>query len=131
MTSFIWAYLATLPVLAVLDISWVGFIAKSFYQSKLSHLLSGSLAWQPAMVWYLVYLFGLFYFVIAPGKALSDVAISGALFGLVAYATYDLVNMATLPQWPLSITLVDILWGAALGAAVSCAGYVLLGLFSN
>ncbi len=132
MLSYVWAYLCTLPVLAALDLTWVGYLMRGFYKTRLSHLIiPDGFVWQPAVIWYFVYLFGVFYFVVSQAKDLTSALISGALFGLIAYATYDLVNMATLPQWPLSVTVIDILWGAVLGAIVSGAGFTILGFFTR
>lgn len=43
----------------------------------------------------------------------------GALFGLIAYATYDLTNLATIKDWPLLVTIIDLVWGTVLGGSVS------------
>lgn len=124
MLNYLWAYILTLPVLAALDLTWVGVLMRGFYKERLSHLIiPDGFVWQPAVAWYLLYVFSLFYFVIAQAKDVTAAALSGALLGLLAYGTYDLVNMATLPQWPLSVTVVDIAWGMVLSATVSAAGF--------
>jgi uncharacterized membrane protein len=111
-----------LPMLA-LDALWLTTMSKRFYAPRIGHLMSESPALAPAAAFYLVYAVGLAAFVVAPaareGGELSKTFLRGALFGLVCYATYDLTNQATLKAWPLSLTLVDMAWGAALTGTVS------------
>ncbi len=131
--NIVFAYLLTLPVMAGLDLLWLGVVMKDFYQSKLGHLLSAGVSWPAAIAFYLMYALGVMYFASYPAFAqhsLVRALTTGALLGLFAYATYDLTNIATLSSWPLSVTVVDILWGGVITAAVSCAGYFLLGLFA-
>lgn len=128
--SYIYAYISTLPVLVVLDLTWVGFLMAAFYKSRLP-MLTSTIAWQPAVIWYLLYLFGIFFFAVSPAKTVSSAALSGAVLGLIAYGTYDLINMATLAPWPISVTIVDMLWRAVLGAVVSAAGFCILGFLSS
>ncbi len=124
---FFTLYAISVPVFFVIDMVWLGFIAKGFYQDKIGHLL-GDVNWVAAIVFYLVFLLGLTFFATYPaaveGKVLTALML-GALFGFFTYATYDLTNLATLRDWPLAITIVDILWGTVLGASVA-AGAVLL-----
>lgn len=128
------AYLLTIPVMAALDLVWIGVLMKGFYQSRIGFLLSGQVQWGAAVAFYLLFVCGIFYFAVLPAyevRLFSNVLISGALFGLIAYATYDLTNMATVAHWPLSVTLVDIAWGALLSAAVAATGYGLLVLLEG
>ncbi len=127
------SFLLTLPVLIALDLSWLGFLMRDFYQSRLGHLL-GPINWGAAVAFYLVFTIGMYYFAVLPAHAkhsLAAAALAGALYGFFTYATYDLTNMATLKAWPLSITLIDIAWGVFIGAALASAGYLLLAFFSR
>jgi uncharacterized membrane protein len=123
MSTYITLYLLSLPVIILGDALWLGLIAKDFYWSRLGHLL-GDVVWQPAVVFYLLFVAGITYFVSYPlvDASLSKVALNGAFFGFIAYATYDLTNHATMRDWPLSVTLTDMVWGAFLGAVVTAFG---------
>ena len=82
--------------------------------------------WIAALIFYLLFIVGLVLFVIAPAiekKSWMHALLFGALFGLITYATYDLSNLATIKDWPLLVTIVDLIWGATLAASVSTATY--------
>lgn len=134
MFSFIIPYLLSVPILVAFDLLWLGVVMKDFYRSQIGHLLSPSIGWGAAVVFYLIFTAGLFYFAVAPAAAkqsLTAALMAGALFGFFAYATYDLTNMATLLRWPLAVTVVDILWGTVLGGVLASAGYVLFTFFNK
>ncbi len=110
----------------LVDLMWLGLIAKDFYRSSIGHLMGDSFNIPAAIVFYLVYTAGLFFFAVNPAIAAGDwqkAALLGAAFGFFAYATYDLTNLATLKDWPLSITLADIAWGTVLSSAVASVGF--------
>lgn len=115
-------YLITLVVFFLVDMVWLGAVAKGFYRRQLGHLLSPTVNWIAAVLFYLLFILGLLIFVIKPalagGKPLQAL-VFGALLGLISYATYDLTNLATLKDWPLVVTVVDLIWGSVLGGAVS------------
>lgn len=123
-----YTFLATLLPLALLDAVWLMLIAKSFYSAKIGHLMAAQPTWWAALLFYPLYALGLSYFVVTPNKSASliTVFIVGACFGIVAYATYDLTNQATLKDWPLAVTLVDILWGGLVSGLVSMAAVTIL-----
>jgi uncharacterized membrane protein len=123
---YIKLFALALPVFIALDIVWIGFLAKDFYKNHIGFLLRSDIQWLPAILFYLVFILGLVLFVIAPAVEKGSWAhalLFGALFGLVAYATYDLTNLATLKDWPLVVTVVDMAWGAFIGATVSVVVY--------
>jgi uncharacterized membrane protein len=129
MTPFLLPGLATLLVMAVLDGLWLGWVAKPMYQHGLSHLMAEHPNWAAAAAFYFVFVAGLLVFAVLPHVAepgLSKTAMSAALFGFVAYATYDLSNLATLKGWPLELSLIDMVWGSALSAASATAGKAVL-----
>lgn len=118
-------YLLTLAIFFLIDMVWLGLVAKNFYRRRLGEMLSPKVNWAAAVLFYLLFIAGLLVFVILPalsrGGALQALW-RGAFFGLIAYATYDLSNLATLRNWPLAVTAVDLAWGSVLGAAVSFLG---------
>jgi uncharacterized membrane protein len=121
-------YLITLAVFFVIDMIWLGVVAKGFYRKHLGFLMSPKVNWAAALLFYLVFIAGLLIFVIRPALAQGEpfkALLMGALFGLISYATYDLSNLATLKDWPLVVTIVDLAWGTTLGGLVSLAGTLL------
>ena len=124
--QFMKAYLLTLLVFLVVDFIWLGFIAKGFYQKHLGGFFSEEVNWSAAVLFYLIFIFGMMIFVISPAlkaNAATHALLLGVLYGLVTYATYDLTNLALLKDWPKTIVVVDILWGMVLSGVVSIAGY--------
>lgn len=121
-------YLLTVPVFFVIDLLWLGVIAKGFYREQLAHLLSATVNWPAAFSFYLIYIAGILYFAVAPALAEDSLAralVNGALFGFFTYLTYELTNMATLPNWPLKVVIVDTLWGVTLCASVAMASFLI------
>ncbi len=130
--TFLTLYLISVPVFFLIDMIWLGVVARDFYQNKIGQLL-GEVNWVAAIIFYLVFLVGLTFFAIYPAvlaDKLLQACIYGALFGFFTYATYDLTNLATLKSWPLSVTLVDMMWGTVLGATVAGLTTYIHSLFS-
>ncbi len=121
-------YGATLAVFLGLDFVWLSFVARSLYMSEIGPLLLPQGRLGPALLFYLIYIIGVVVFVIVPavarGKA-SRATLFGALFGLVAYSTYDLTNLATLKGFTEKLTLIDLTWGAVATAIAASVGYAL------
>jgi uncharacterized membrane protein len=119
-------YAIALPIFFAIDMVWLGLVAKNFYRDQIGFLMRSDINWAAAIIFYLLFVVGLVVFVIAPAIEKNDwkhALLFGALFGLITYATYDLSNLATLKDWPLLVTIVDLAWGAVLAAAVSAATY--------
>ena len=115
-------YLITLVVFFVIDMIWLGVVAKGFYRKHLGSFMTPKVNWIAAMLFYLLFIVGLLVFVIRPallGGATIHALFYGGLLGLISYATYDLTNLATLKDWPLIVTIVDLIWGTLLGGVVS------------
>ena len=113
----------------LLDFVWLGFVAKDFYRRQLGFLMTDQVNWWAAILFYLLFIAALVYFVIQPAYEKGNVyhaIFAGAFFGLVTYATYDLTNLATLKNWPLLMTCIDLAWGAVLSSAVSFVTFSLL-----
>ena len=114
---------ATLVIFLALDTVWIGMVALPNFRATLgADLLFRPL---PGVLFYLLYLVGILFFVVRPalesGRWTTALA-HGALFGLVAYGTYDLTNYATLRPWSLSLTVSDMIWGAFVTAVSSALG---------
>jgi uncharacterized membrane protein len=120
-------YLLTVPVFFAIDMLWLGFIARDFYQNRLGHLL-GTVNWTAAIIFYLFFIVGILFFAVVPALesgSLLRALFVGAFLGLLTYATYDLTNLATLKDWPLTVALVDMIWGAVLTGSVATASYLI------
>lgn len=126
---FIKIYLIALPVFLVIDMIWLGLVAKGFYAKQIGFLMKTNINWTAAIIFYLIFIVGLVLFVITPAitnNSWQQALLLGALFGLITYATYDLTNLATLKNWPLLVTVVDLLWGTILAASVSIITYFIV-----
>lgn len=119
------AYLSALACFLTLDACWLTLMGPRLYRPALSGLMAAHVDWLAAILFYLVYVGGLQVFAIAPARRDGGGGVAmrlGATFGLVAYATYDLTNQATLRDWPWLLTLADLAWGAlASGVAATLA----------
>lgn len=125
---FIKLYLIALPVFFAIDMVWLGLVAKNFYRNQIGFLMTPNINWLAAIIFYLLFIVGLVLFVIIPAiekGSWSYALLFGSLFGLIAYATYDLTNLATLKNWPILVTIVDLAWGAVLAASVSVVTYLI------
>jgi uncharacterized membrane protein len=123
---YIKLYFATLVAFFLIDMVWLGLVARTFYRKQLGFLLAPTTNWIAAVLFYLLFILGILVFVVVPGlqdNSLKATLLRAALFGLVTYATYDLTNLATIKNWPLLITVVDLAWGTVLSIAVSCVGF--------
>ena len=123
------SYLLTTVVFFAVDMTWLGFLAKNLYKKYLGNFLSDKVNWPAAIIFYLLFIIGIFYFAILPAvekNSLAKAIIAGALFGFFTYATYDLTNLATLKNWPLPIVFIDIIWGSVLTGIVSTAGFYIV-----
>ena len=127
------SYLLTFIVFLVVDLLWLGIIAKNLYQKYLGDFLSDKVNWTAAFIFYFIYVAGISIFAIYPAVnkgSVFNAILMGALFGIFTYATYDLTNLATLKGWPLSIVFIDIFWGAVLSAIVSFSGFHIVKWFN-
>lgn len=115
-------YLLTILVFFLVDIVWLGVISKNLYKNYLGHLMAPKVNWTAALIFYALFIAGLVFFVINPALAKESLVyaiLAGGFFGLITYGTYDLTNLATLKDWPLNITIIDLLWGTVLNALTS------------
>lgn len=125
-------YLITLVVFFLVDIVWLGFISKNLYNKYLGHLMAPNINWTAAIIFYFLFIAGLVFFVINPSierDSLKYALVVGGIFGFIAYSTYDLTNLATIKDWPLNITIIDIIWGTILNSATSGITFIVFNKF--
>jgi uncharacterized membrane protein len=127
MTRYLKLYLVSLAAFFAIDMLWLGLAARPFYQQYLGFLMAPSPNWFVAIMFYLLFVAGILVFVVLPGlgaDSLKTTLLRAALFGLIAYATYDLTNLATLKDWPALLSIVDMLWGTVLSVLVSYISFM-------
>jgi len=125
--SLVVAWFGTGITFAVLDLIWLTFVAQTFYRSQLSELRADAVNILAATAFYLVMVTGIVFFAVLPALKADSLWLAaglGALLGFLCYATYDLTNLATLRNWPVALTFVDLLWGTLLTAAASAGGFL-------
>jgi uncharacterized membrane protein len=119
-------YVVAFATFIVVDLLWLGVIARGFYQAQLGHLMKSNVNWAAAIAFYLVFVAGIVLLVVWPAlerQSFTQLLLLGALFGLVTYAAYDLTNLATLEGFPVTVAIVDLIWGMVLCTTVSIATY--------
>lgn len=124
--AYVIAYISALVIFGVIDILWLTMVGAKLFRDTLGDVLAQDVRMAPAIAFYLIYPLGVVFFAIAPALKEASVAtavLNGAVFGLMTYATYDLTNFATVRNWTLNLTLIDLSYGAALTAATAVLGY--------
>jgi uncharacterized membrane protein len=124
--KYVYLYILTFIVFLAIDFVWLNWIAKNLYSEKIGHLLAENPNLIAAGVFYLLFVAASLVLAVLPGyeaQSLTKTIMLGAIFGMITYATYDLTNLATLKDWPLSVTIIDIIWGTSLSTATAVAGY--------
>lgn len=126
-------YLVSLVVFFAIDILWLGFIAKDFYRKQIGHLMAEKTNWPAAIIFYSIFIGGLVFFAVNPALEQDSWTYAlkmGALFGFMCYATYDMTNLATLKDWPVTITIIDILWGTVLNGLTAVISFFIVGFIA-
>ncbi len=114
---YIKLFLTSFATFLILDAIWLGFVAKDFYAKQLSFYLTDNVVWSSALIFYIIFNIGLLVLVILPSiekNSYTVLIIYAVLYGLVTFATYDLTNLATIKEWPLIVSLVDMAWECSL-----------------
>jgi uncharacterized membrane protein len=120
-------YFVTLIAFFAIDMVWIGLVAGTFYRNYLGFLLTPTTNWIAVVLFYLLFILGILVFVVVPGlqdNSLKATLLRAVLFGLVTYATYDLTNLATVKNWPVMITVIDMAWGTVLSVLVSYISFM-------
>lgn len=126
MLKYIAAYGSSAVVVFLLDLVWLTTMADRLYRPVLGDWMRTKVDFVAAGAFYFIFLFGLTVLAVVPAlneQSWGRAAINGAVFGFVAYATYDLTNHATLERWSLQITLTDMAWGTFISVIGALAGY--------
>jgi uncharacterized membrane protein len=130
--TYVTGYVAALLTFFLVDMAWLGTMAPRFYRPTLGDIAISGVNLPPVIVFYALYPVGLLIFAIIPAlksASLTTAVIYGALFGFFTYATYDLTNHATLRNWTLQLTLVDVAWGTVLAAISSVVSFWVVSKF--
>jgi uncharacterized membrane protein len=125
--TFLKLYAVAFVTFMVIDLVWLGVVARSFYREQLGHLMRPDVNWPAAVLFYLVFVTGIVVLAVWPAierQSLGQAAALGALFGLVTYAAYDLTNLATLQGFPVRMVVVDMIWGMVLCTSISVVTYL-------
>ena len=134
MSRYFVTYAATFVTMVLIDLLWLGVIAKPLYQQGIGHLMAEKPNLVAAALFYLLYPVGIVMFAVAPDLATASwlkTFIVGALFGFFAYATYDLTNLATLRNWPASLAVMDMAWGSLVTGVSALAGKAVFDHFNR
>jgi uncharacterized membrane protein len=134
--SFTWAgarnYAIALVIFLAIDMVWLMLIAKSLYAQHLGYLMAPKAKLLVAFLFYLLFVVGLQFFVLNPALASGSwktALFAGMFFGLVTYATYDLTNLATVKDWPVLITAIDLVWGSFVSGVTALLSFLVIKKF--
>ena len=121
-------YIAIFLTMFVIDMVWLGVIAKTTYANAMGSLLSPDPNLWAAAAFYLMFPAGLLIFAVLPqtDSPVWKAALMGALFGFFAYSTYDLTNLAVIKDWPLGLTFIDMAWGTLVSGIAATVGKLAL-----
>lgn len=126
MLNFIKIFAVAVPVFFLVDLFWLGIVAKEIYQKYLGQFLRESPIWSVAILFYLFFVIGLVIFVVQPAiekNSWMHALIFGSFYGFITYMTYELTNYSLIKGWPWQIVIIDIIWGVVLSATVAIASY--------
>jgi uncharacterized membrane protein len=128
MSRYILLYLLTVPVFFLIDLVWLGLVARDFYRNQLGSLMADPIVWWAAILFYLLSIAGIIFFAVAPAiddGSWTKALLLGAAFGFFTYMTYDLTNLATIQGWPVTLAVVDIAWGTVLSGTVATLSFLI------
>ncbi len=128
MMKYVAAYLGAAGTFLIVDLLWLGLVARTFYREKIGSLMLEDINLPPAIIFYALYVAGIVIFAVSPALHTGSwrtALVFGALFGLIAYSTYDLTNLATLRNWSVTMAIVDIAWGSILTGVSATAGFMI------
>lgn len=130
--TYIKNFMITFAVFMTIDLIWLGVVAKKLYNKYLGYIMAKNINWLAAIIFYIIFVIGLLLFVIYPAMAKDSIQyliLYGMAYGFITYATYDLTNLATLKDWPIEITIIDLIWGTSLSTLTSYFSYLIINKF--
>ena len=130
--TYIRNFMITFTVFMTIDLIWLGVVAKKLYNKYLGYIMAKNVNWLAAIIFYIIFVIGLLLFVIYPAMAKDSIQyliLYGMAYGFITYATYDLTNLATLKDWPIEITIIDLIWGTSLSTLTSYFSYLIINKF--
>ena len=119
-------------IFLLVDVLWLSITVKSLYRPALGSLLKDKPVMWAAVLFYIIYMIGLALIILKPAlvnDSILQALWTGVIFGVVAYGTYNLTNMATVKNWSASIVWIDMLWGGFLTGFSSAVGIYLTKVF--
>jgi len=128
--QYILAYIATTISFFALDFFWINYFAKDYLTERIGDLIQFNIT--AAIIFYLIYIFGIVLFAVSPALLAGNWKVAlflGAAFGFFCYATYDMTNLATLKDWPVSFAVLDIAWGTFLTGSSAALGFIITKYF--
>lgn len=120
-------HLVSLAVFLAINMLWLDMVARSYYQQQLGFIIAPSVNWLEAIIFYLLFILAILFFVLVPWLQIGSLKatfLRAAMFRLITHATYDLINPATLEEWPVLLSVVDLIWGTFLSVSVSAIGFI-------
>ena len=123
------AWIATAVVFGAADAAFLSQVAQRVYRPLIGEILRPDVGIPAAAAFYLIYVSGIVFFAVAPAlekQSLSVAVLNAAILGIVAYATYDLTNQATLRIWDIRVTVIDMAWGAFASALAAASAYLIV-----
>ncbi len=115
-------YFIVFLIFLAIDAVWLSTAGPTFYRNEIGDLLLQQPNFVVACAFYALYAAGLLYFVVEPNinrTTIVPAVLAGGFFGLVAYATYDMTNLATMKGFTWRVAVVDMVWGTMLSASVT------------
>jgi uncharacterized membrane protein len=130
--TYIKNFFITFIVFMTIDLIWLGVVARKLYNKYLGYIMAKNINWIAAIIFYIIFVVGLLIFVIQPAigkESIQHIIYYGMAYGFITYATYDLTNLATLKDWPIEITIIDLIWGTTLATLTSYFSYLIINRF--
>jgi uncharacterized membrane protein len=128
MFSYFKVYILAFLVFILIDSIWLGLIAKKLYKKQIGFLMKENFDMKVALIFYLVFIVGLVFFVLNNAiinQSWQYALFAGMFYGFITYATYDITNLATIKDWPVMLTVIDIIWGSLLCCTTSIITYLI------
>lgn len=116
------AAIAVAATMLVLDLSWLGFVARDIYRTALGPLMRPTVHTPAAALFYAMYVAAILVHAVKGSHGPLSALLRGAGLGLVAYATYELTNWAVVRDWPAVLVPIDIGWGVVLTGVAGSIG---------